>query len=153
MMDVILIATCVLLYVLAGQPGWLADGPLALRMMSYHFFHANIAHLLVNGIAAATLFAPRHRDNIRVFAAGFVIASLVYPLSAQPCIGISNILYAVIGLRTPPFTHRWWRSASVVTFLAVTASMLFIPGVSGLTHIVSLAAGIAAANIMRRWRS
>ena len=151
-MNMLLIVTCAAVYVLWGQPGWLLDGPLALRMASYHIFHANIAHLAVNSIAMLTLFPARRRDNLRRLAEGYVIASLVYPLSAIPCIGMSNIIYAVIGLRAPALSDRWWRTPPVLTFLVVTLLMPLLPGVAGLTHIVSLAAGVAVSYTVRPWR-
>lgn len=152
-MNIALIVICSIVFIAAGQPEWLASGPLALRMASYHFFHAGILHLAVNSLALSTVFSSRHNDNLRCLFAGYAIATLCYPLSSAPCIGMSNMIYAVIGMRTPPFSSAWWRTAPVITFMAVTAAMLFVPGISGLTHIVSFASGIACAYFARLWRS
>ncbi len=151
-MNILLIIICATLFVFSGQPEWLASGSLLLRMTAYHFYHASIFHLAVNSIAAYSIFGCKRKDNLRCLIVGYIIACAVYPLSPVPCIGMSNILYAVIGMRTPPFANRWWLSVPVLTFLAVTFAMLFVPGIAALTHIVSLAIGIVASHFIRIWK-
>lgn len=118
--------------------------------LTYHFFHANIFHLLVNILAMWTILAPRRPHNARVFAIGYLIATAVYPLALRPVIGISNILYACIGQRTPSLRSKWWKSAPVITFLVVTLLMGLLPQVAGTTHIASFALGVAVAALQRR---
>lgn len=152
MIRILVITICTLLFLLAGTPEWLSDCSMLLRMTAYHFYHANIFHLAVNGLALWAIFSPLRKDNTYCLIIGYVIATLAYPLSVKPCIGLSNIIYAVIGLRTPPFSDRWWRSMAAIVFFSVTLAMLLVPSIAGVTHVVSLAAGIAAANIKRLWK-
>lgn len=152
-MNIALILICIAVYVVVGQPDWLITAPTLPYMASYHVFHAGIFHLTVNSIALYTVFSRRHNDNVRCLILGWLIASPACLFSSVPVIGMSDIIYAVIGLRTPSFRNPWWRTAPVITFFIVTLAMLFIPGIAGMPHIVSLAAGIAVAHIQRLWRS
>ena len=134
-----------------GCPSWLAGDEVNywLRALSYGAFHANWWHLAVNCLAVWTIFNPRRNDNIRNFFTAFVISVLVYPLSLRPVVGISNLLYAVIGLRTPALSSRWWRQPGVIAFLVITLLMLFIPQFSATTHIAAFLAGMLVAAVKR----
>ena len=76
---------------------------------------------------------------------------LVYPLSLRPVIGFSNVLYAVLGLRTPSLKSKWWRQPSVIVFLFVTIALVFVPQFSATTHIAAFALGMAGASLKRGW--
>ena len=135
-----------------GAPGWLSpDGaPYLVRAISYHFFHANWWHLAVNGIAIWTIYRKGCKPCTDLLIS-FLIATAVYPLSFKPVIGFSNILYAQLGLRTPPLSSPWWKQPSVLVFLAVTVALVFLPRFSATTHIAAFALGMAAASL-RRYR-
>lgn len=142
----------ILLLVLAqsfGIPEFMLDGPYWQRMLLYSFFHANWWHLAVNCIAAWSIFVPARKCSTGMLVAAFAIAVLVYPLSFRPVIGFSNILYAVLGLRTPSLSSSWWKQWSVLLFIAVTVAMVFIPQFSATTHIASFAAGVFCASVSR----
>lgn len=144
------IAILVVLYVVFGVPDWLRDAPYWTRAFSYSFFHASVWHLAVNGLAIWSIF---RKDKLckacTDLAISFIIAVAVYPLSFRPVIGFSNILYAVIGLRTPPLSSKWWRTTPVIVFLIVTIALLFIPRFSATTHIAAFVLGIACAYLRR----
>lgn len=143
----------ILLLVLAqsfGIPEFMLDGPYWQRMLLYSFFHANWWHLAVNCIAAWSIYSPKRSCKpCRDLVIPFIIALIVYPLALRPVIGFSNILYAVLGLRTPSLSSSWWKQWSVLLFIAVTVAMVFIPQFSATTHIASFAAGVFCASISR----
>lgn len=146
----ILIAILVALYAIFGIPDWIRDGDYLTRAITYSFFHASIWHLAVNSLAIWGIF---RKDNLckacRDLAVSYIIAVLVFPFSIRPVIGFSNILYAIIGLRTPPLSSKWWRTTPVIVFLIVTVAMLFIPRFSATTHIAAFILGIACAYVRR----
>ena len=133
-----------------GCPEWLSgDGcSPVVKALAYPFFHASIWHLGVNAIAVWTVFRPR-KGNALLLVTASAISFAVYPLSARPMVGISNLIYAAIGLRTPSLRSPWWRTPSVIIFLIVTALMLALPQFSAVTHIAAFAAGCACAAIRR----
>lgn len=119
----------------------------------YPFFHANLFHLLANSLAVYSIFTPKRTDNLRVLLIGYAISVVVYPFSFRPLIGISNMLYAIIGMRTPPFSSQWWHTSPVRVFLCVTTVMVFVPQIAALTHVISFAIGIAVAHLLRYIKS
>lgn len=149
MARVTIIALLVALQLALGIPDFMTGGPYWSRALLYSFFHANWWHLAVNAIAAWSIFA---RDS-KMLLVAFLIAVLVYPLSWRPVIGFSNVLYAMLGLRTPPLSSPWWKQPAVITFLAITVAMVFIPRFSATTHIAAFALGMAVAYARRWWDS
>lgn len=148
MIRILLILAILVVRIFVGLPPYLMDKTL-LSALSYPLFHANWFHLAVNCLALWLVFPPKRKGLWSDLALGYVISCLVFPISIRPVIGISNLLYAVIGLRTPAFSSPWWKKTEVIIFFAVTFAMLPFPQVSGLTHILSLAAGIGIAAICR----
>lgn len=110
----------------------------------HHFFHGNVFHLAANSLAVWYLF---RKWNLTELFIAWLIASLSY--FASPAIGASNIIYAVMGLRTPSLGSSWWRRPETVIFIIITLLMLLIPGVSGITHIISFVAGTLTASVVR----
>lgn len=147
----ILVGALAAVWLIFRAPDWLAgtDVPYMQRALVYSFFHASVWHLAVNGLAAWSIFSPRRGHQGRDLAIAYAIAVAVYGLSLRPVIGFSNILYAVLGLRTPPLSSPWWRKPAVIVFLAVTVLMLFVPQMSALSHIFSFLLGMAVAGIRR----
>lgn len=148
----IVVAVLIAIYFIYGTPECYADGSLPFweRALTYSFFHASIWHLLVNCVAAWSLLVPRRKGLLKDMLLAYVIAVLVFPFSLRPVIGFSNLLYAICGLWTPPLDSPWWKKTEVVVFLVATIALLFVPHVSGLTHILAFLAGMAMA-MMRRW--
>lgn len=139
-----------LLQVLFGAPEWLLPGgaPYWVRALSYSFFHASWWHLAVNALAIWSIY--RHPCKpCRDLLFPFLIAVLVYPLSLRPVIGVSNVLYACLGMRTPPLSSPWWKQTPVIVFLAVTVLLVFIPRFSATTHIAAFLLGMAGASLDR----
>lgn len=126
---------------------WWGSQEVLAKMFTYHFFHGNVFHLLANCFALYFLI-PRVKNWHIVIA--FVIASLAVYVVSFNAIGFSNIVYAIIGLRSPSFKSYWWRHPGTLIFLGVTFLMLFLPNVSGLTHVVSFAAGVLISVILRK---
>jgi len=108
----------------------------------HHFFHGSILHLAVNCLSVWFVF---RRWSVREMAAAYVIATAAFFCSPAASIGFSNIIFATIGLRTPPFSSSWWRHPNTITFFAVTLVMFLLPNVSALTHVVSLGLGVVVA--------
>ena len=152
MVRIVLILLFVALQAVFGAPQFLLGTEhYWLRALSYSFFHASWWHLAVNAIATWSIFAPSRKSNCLHFVIGCIISVLVYPLSLRPVIGFSNVLYAVLGLRTPSLKSKWWRQPSVIVFLLVTIALVFVPQFSATTHIAAFALGMAGAGIKRGW--
>ena len=150
MVRIILILSLVALQAAFGAPDYLLGTERYwVRALTYSFFHGNWWHLVVNTIAVWTIFQPRYKTKPLQFVAAFAIAVLVYPLSLRPAIGFSNILYAILGLRTPSIKSRWWRQPPVIIFIVITLAMLFIPRFSATTHIAAFLLGMAGASLKR----
>lgn len=154
-----LIGVLLALFIGVGSPEFLLsdDIPSAAKAVSYHWFHANVWHLLANCLSIWLLIrTTRYRSSRKVmsqFAIAFLIASVMYFTATKPVVGISNILFAIVGLRTPSFRHPWWRKPETIIFFAVTFLLLLIPQFSSVTHITSLLGGIGIAAISRTVRS
>lgn len=136
-------------FLIVGCPAWThAHG--AVQALCYPLFHANVFHLAVNSLALWTVFNPKRTDNVRVLIWGAAISLAVYPLAVRPVVGISNLLYAAIGMHSPSFRNRrYWLSEPVMTFNAVTLIMLFIPQFSAVTHIAAYILGIGVSSLYR----
>ena len=134
---------------LVGIPDFLRGGEdYWLRAATYPFFHASWPHFIINSIAIWGLYG-RSCKPCRDLLFPYFISLLVYPLSFRPVIGFSNILYAVIGMRTPPLSSPWWKSRNVIIFLAVTLLMAALPQFAATTHIAAFLLGIAGAYTSR----
>lgn len=146
-----LIVAIVGAYFFIGVPEYLSSGGVE-AALSYPLFHGNVWHLSVNIIAVWSIYSPRYGCKpCRDLLIPYIISCLVYPLSSRPLLGISNIIYSVLGIRTPILSSRWWRQPPVIVFLAVTVLMLAIPQFAGFTHIVSFLAGVLLASVRRFW--
>lgn len=150
-MRYILIGILYITLMLFGCPMWLSDPavPTILKALSYQAFHANIFHLAVNCISIWLLFKPGRQGTGRELALGLLVGLLVYPISAKPIVGISNMLFAVVGMRTPSLRSKWWKSGNTIVFLAVNVLLIAVPGISAVTHIASFAAGVLMAVLGR----
>lgn len=136
-----------------GCPDWLLypEVPNICKACSYHFFHANVFHLAVNCLSIYAIYRPSpwrdERYILKEFLEALTISTLAWFTAFSPVVGVSNYLFAVLGLRTPHFRSTWWRSSTTLTFLSVMFLMIFIPKVSASTHIVSFAAGTLVARL------
>lgn len=154
-----LIGILVTIFLAFGCPEYLADltSNCLLRSLTYHCYHANIFHLAANCLSIWYVFKitpyRSEKTNIRNFFTAFVIASITYFTATRPVVGISNILFAVLGLRTPSFKHPWWRHPGTLVFFAITLGMLALPQFSAITHIVSFVFGTAIAAVKRKLNS
>ena len=117
--------------------------------LAHHFFHVSIFHLAVNSISLWFLFRKGVRYGIIPLLLAYVIGSISWFCSSADPVGFSNIIFALVGLRTPSLKTAWWRHPSVITFFVVTALMALIPGVSAITHIVSFILGCLTAGGLR----
>ena len=115
----------------------------------HHFFHANIFHLAVNSLSIWTLFRKGFKYSISPIVWAYIIGSASWFCTSADVVGFSNILFALIGLRTPSLKNAWWRQPSVIVFFAITALMASLPQVSAVTHIVSFSLGCIVAGASR----
>ena len=148
---IVLIALLTVLYAAFGTPGWMLSGgaPYAVRAIVYPFFHASWWHLAVNALAIWTIYRPGRCKPCRDLLIPYIISCIVYPLSLRPVIGISNVIYAALGMRTPPLSSPWWKQSTVIIFLVVTVALIFVPQFSATTHIAAFALGMAGASVSR----
>ena len=148
--DIRIIITGLLLSetLLWGFPDFLAGKAICVAML-YHFFHANIFHLAANLLSVWLIFGKGRRYPLSHFILAYIIGTLAWYCSAVPVVGVSNFIFALLGLRTPSLKDAWWRQSSVRVFLVVTVGMAFVPNVSAVTHIVSFASGCVCAALGR----
>lgn len=146
------IAIIVLLWIifLLFQPHSVIGDNSFISAILHHFFHGSIVHLAVNTYAAWILI---NRSSLTQMATAYVIATLSYFVAPIPCIGLSNILFALMGLQTPSLKARWWKSTNAIIFLAVMFGFLLVPKVSSVTHIVSFFGGVLVAIITRLYNN
>ena len=133
-------------FLIPGGLAWLLSQSVPVRMLLYHFFHGNIFHLAANCLALHFLLP---RLKVWHLPVSYAVACAAMFVSAVPMAGVSNMIYAVVGLRTPSFDSWWWRHPGTLTFLAVTFLMLFVPNVAALAHIASFAMGVLISTAIR----
>ena len=126
---------------------WVIRQSKIVQMLLHPFFHGNIFHLLAN---ALTLYLIVPRAKTWHLVAGYALGALSLLAVSNPVIGFSNIIYAVIGVRSPSFDSYWWKHPGTHIFLAVTLAMLLLPNVSAVTHIVSFVGGVIVS-VLSRW--
>ena len=148
--DISIIAIGILLatMLLFGCPQWLHSDAWHVAFL-HHFFHVNIFHLAVNSLSLWMMWRRAPSIDWHLVFTAFILASLSWFASSADVAGASNFIFAALGLRTPELTSRWWRQASVITFLAVTILMAALPQVSAVTHIVSFVSGCICAAVFR----
>lgn len=132
---------------LFGCPGWLHHDAWY-TAVTHHFFHVNAFHLAVNCISLWMLFS-RRRTSILFLALAYACATGSWFFTSSDAIGISNFIFATVGLRTPSLKDTWWRSPDTMIFLGLNMCMAFLPQVSGVTHIVSFSLGCITAGLIR----
>ena len=115
----------------------------------HHFFHANIFHLAVNCLSVWSLFRKGYTYRIAPLVWAFLIGSASWFCTSADVVGFSNILFALIGIRTPSLKATYWRDPSVIAFIAITILMALLPQVSATTHIVSFVLGCVVAGAYR----
>ena len=125
---------------LSPERAWFA------RAALHNFFHVNVFHLAVNLLAFWTLYR-NIRDPWKLFPVSLLIGTFAYVAASGDAIGFSDVIYASIGLLTPPFRDKWWRKPSTIVFLAVTLCCVALPYVSASTHITAFLTGVVLVRI------
>lgn len=142
-----------IIFLTLGCPDWLLydNVPNLCKACSYQFFHANIFHLAVNCLSLYAIYRPtlllNNRYLIKESMWAYAISVVAWFTAFSPVVGISNYLFAVLGLRTPSFRSKWWMLPTTKTFIIVMFGLLLIPKISAFTHIVSFSLGIAVARL------
>lgn len=152
----VLIFLLAFLWIVAGIPAYLLDGGDSLLCAAtYQFYHGNVAHLAGNMLVLWLLLARPKRLTVckacSDLVLSYLLSVLIYPLAVMPIVGMSNMIYAMCGLRTPPLSNPIWRRWPALLFLGVTAAMLAVPGVSATTHLAAFALGALCAGLRRFW--
>jgi hypothetical protein len=145
---IIIIGALLSMQIAFGCPEFLHSDSWHISLV-HHFFHANIFHLAVNSLSIWTLFRKGFKYSISPIVWAYIIGSASWFCTSADVVGFSNILFALIGLRTPSLKNAWWRQPSVIVFFAITALMAFLPQVSAVTHIVSFSLGCIVAGASR----
>lgn len=133
---------------LFGCPVYLHGNGLHVAL-TYHFFHANIFHLAANVLSIWAIFAKDRRYAWCSLIVAYVCATISWYCTSSDVVGISNMIFALLGLRTPSLKDGWWRRRTVIVFLLVTAGMALVPGISAGTHLVSFFLGVLFASFQR----
>lgn len=144
------------IFLLFGCPNYLFEHNL-LVALTYQFFHVNIFHLIGNCLSLWYLFrrTPSRTTSrlLRELCIGLIIATISYGVATMPVVGISNMLFAIMGLRTPPFSSPWWKASSTKTFFIITLLMILVPKISAITHIAAFVIGVLVSAACRTFRN
>lgn len=149
---IILSGILVFMMLVFGCPDFLHQKGMHVAL-TYHLFHANIFHLAANLLSVWLIFRRDVTYRWQPLLLAFILAAASWYFTSDSVAGISNMVFAYLGLRTPSFRDCWWRQSAVLTFLVVTVVMAFLPNVSGITHIVSFVLGCACAALKRILKS
>jgi membrane associated rhomboid family serine protease len=145
---IIIIGILLTMHLLFGCPTFLHYDSGYISLV-HHFFHANIFHLAVNCLSIWSLFRKGYRYNPAPLVWAFLIGSSSWFFTSADPVGFSNIIFALVGLRTPSLKSDWWKQPSIILFLVITGLMALLPQVSAVTHIVSFALGCIVAGASR----
>lgn len=129
---------------LLGESWWIA--------LLHHFFHASPLHLIVNSYSLYVILTNREITAPSLISA-YICASLSWFCSSSAPVGISNIIFALIGMTTPALSNSWWRQPGTIIFFAINIILFLFPQVSAITHLVSFALGCVCAICMRLYKS
>lgn len=147
---IVLIGVLTAVMLLFGCPAFLHHDDACISLV-HHFFHANLFHLAVNCYSIWNLFRRGVRYSAFPLVLAFVFGTLSWFCTSADAVGFSNIIFALVGLRTPSISSGWWKGRGVITFLSVNVFMLLLPQVSAITHVVSFALGCIAAGMIRSY--
>ena len=151
-LKIVLIGILVTSQIIFGCPDFLHyDG--AHIALAHHFFHANLFHLAVNCLSLWTLFREDIKYSVAPLVFAYIIGTASWFCTSADVVGFSNIIFALIGLRTPSLNSSWWKQPSVIMFFVITALMAILPQVSAITHIVSFVLGCIVAGAYRVFNS
>lgn len=119
-----ILGTCIVLAILYFIP-------LESNMLTFHFKHANIFHLVVNMIALTTVM---YRCKTYMLPLAFLFTSLIW-LFATNVIGFSGIIFFMWGTRFPYDIHN---STEPVKYIGMTTipflTSFLIPSLSFTLH-------------------
>lgn len=146
-MTKILSIALLIVFLIPNGTEWLMQQGFITQMFLHHFFHGNIFHLCAN--IFCIVFSFRYAKPWHLIPTYF-IASVSILASSMPVVGFSNMIYAMIGLRSPSFTSKWWRQPGTIMFLVITAAMFLFRNVSAITHIISFVGGVMMS-VSLRW--
>lgn len=140
----VLILACVIIYFVYSPE--LVDA--SILPFVHPFFHANLAHLFINCFAISVIYKNRQHYKLSTILVAYIIAVASCLVLCKNCIGISNVIYAVLGMRFSTFEGKWYKSPNMILFFALMVVMCFIPVFSGLTHITSFMLGLGYAHLV-----
>lgn len=132
------------IYITIGIPYGFQLWSLPARAVTYHFFHANLFHLLANSFCLWQLSKRALAGNRRLLIA-FAIASFIPFVYHGQMVGFSNILYALTGLAVFSFSRK-----SMGMLILATAIMMLFPQIAGVPHFIALCVGIIIAYLNNR---
>lgn len=117
------------LLMIAGPHGFTSSHVFP-QCLYYHFFHANIWHLLGN-LLALFLFHPRWKTLGVAYASATLSAIIPGVAVAEPTCGMSAILYACFA-RSYAANRR-----NPIPLLALNMAFVFIPAVNWRIHLAA----------------
>ena len=135
----------VAIFIAIGIPYGFLGWHIIPRALTYHFFHANIFHLIGNCFCLWQL-CRFGKVTYKSLAVAFVIATITPLLVHAPMVGFSNILYALTGLAFYSFARK-----NVIILIAATAAMIPFPQIAAVPHLVSLILGMVSIIIYTKF--
>lgn len=140
------------LYVHTGTPycSHLACQPY-LSHFTYHFFHANALHLILNIWCFLSCVFLADASAGKLFAA-YIIACTAPALSAVPTIGFSGVCFALLGFIQWQSRNKLSYNVSVIS--CIVLPLLLLPrSVNSLLHAYCYAVAVIAGLLSRLSRS
>ena len=97
------------------------------------------------------MFGKGWKESWKELLAGYIIGSLSFLASPGTTVGISNLLFAILGTRC--IRNGWYRTKYFAVLWGTLIVTAFIPSISGLTHCISCAGGMLAGWISIKYQS
>lgn len=98
--------------------------------LHYHFFHANIWHLLCNLLALYS-YRPKWKTVIVAYICASVCALLPFMPMSQPTCGLSALIYACIARRYALLGINPWK------VLVINFAFILVPSVNWKIHLAA----------------
>lgn len=145
-MRCIVICGIVLCYLFCSPETIMHNGnPWIVRAILHNFLHGNVFHLASNIMMLWLLYPNMRKHRMLIFGLSLIIATASFAVSDGDSIGLSDVLYATMGLSALPLKSKWWQTPIAKFFLLSFLVAFLLPNISAMTHLVSYIVGFVTA--------
>lgn len=157
--SVIVAFVCIAIAIAApATQGWqevgIAQGAGLIQRLTYHFFHANISHIAMNVWTFLSLLflfdiSIKKLTMAYIISCTFpvdTIATLATSYPKLPTVGLSGVIYALLGIVSYDVAKPKEYQASII--LSLILGFMF-PKINGWIHLYCYVAGLSLATLNR----